>query len=71
MLYTLVRKVFFLRNFFFFFSTLLASPWHMEFPGLGSHLSHSCDLCCNCGSNESLNPLCQAWDPPCVLALQS
>lgn len=57
--------------FYFIFFLFLATPWHMEFPGLGSHLSHSCDLCCNCGSNESLNPLCQAWDPPCVLALQS
>ena len=31
-------------EFFFFF---LAIQWHMEFPGQGSDLSHSCNLHCS------------------------
>ena len=34
---------------------VLATPWHMEFPGQGSNLNHSCDLHCSCCDNpESL-----------------
>ena len=29
----------------FFFFLFLAAPWHIEFPGQGSDMSHSCDLC--------------------------
>ena len=39
-------------NFFFFF--FLATPWHMEFLGQGSDLSHNCDLCPNCCNAGSL-----------------
>ena len=43
---------------FYFFAT----PWHMEFPGQGSDPSSSCD--------QILNPLCEAGNRTCVLALQ-
>lgn len=33
-------------------------PWHIEFRGQGSNLSHSCDLCHSCGNN----PLCWAGE---------
>ena len=42
---------------------LLASLWHMEFPGQGSDPRHSCDL-------WILNPLCWAGDGTCVSVLQ-
>ena len=38
----------------FFFFSFLATPWHMEFPGQGSDLSHSCDLCHSCSNAGSL-----------------
>ena len=43
--------------FFFFF---LSGLW--KFLGQGLKLSHSCDLCCNCSSARSFNPLCWAGD---------
>lgn len=44
----------------FFFFSFLAIPRHMEFPGKGSDLSHSCHLS-NCWSlTWLLNPLCWA-----------
>ena len=39
---------------FFFFFFFLAAPWHMEFLGQGSDLSHSCDLSCSCSNAGSL-----------------
>ena len=39
------------KNFFFPF---LVAPWHMEFPGQESHLSHNCDLHCSCSNARSL-----------------
>ena len=30
-------------DFFIFFFPFLATPWHMEFLGQGSDLSHSCE----------------------------
>ena len=35
-------------TFFFFF--FLTTSWHMEFPGQGSDLSHSCNLHCSRGN---------------------
>ena len=32
----------------------MATPWHMEFLGLGLDLSHSCDLHHRCGNTRSL-----------------
>ena len=58
---------FFSFLFFFFFSAALE---HMEFPGQGSDLSHSCDLCRSCGNAGSFNPLYQAGDWTCVSAFQ-
>ena len=46
------QKFVWLYNFFF---SSLATPWHMEFPGQGSDLSCSCNLCsCNvsCSCNQ-------------------
>ena len=48
----------FIHQFFFF--VFFGRPRHMEFPGKGSDLSHSCNLCCRCGKDGSLNPLC--WE---------
>ena len=53
-----------------FFSSFLAIHKHMEFPGQGSDLSCSCDLRCSCCNAGSFNPLCQARDRTCILALQ-
>ena len=53
-----------------FFPPYLALPWHVEFPGQGSDLSHSYKLCCSCGPTRSLHPLCGAGDRACVLVLQ-
>ena len=39
-------------SFFFFF--FFFWPWHMEFLGQGSDLSHSCDLCHSCSNAGSL-----------------
>ena len=33
---------------------VLATPWHMQFPGQGSDLSHSHKLSCRCGNARSL-----------------
>ena len=41
-----------LFSFFNFFS-ILATPWHMEFPGQGSYLSYSHALICSHGSTGS------------------
>ena len=48
--------------FFSFFFSLLAAPRHMEFPGRGSDLSHSFNLCHSCGNARSLNPLFQTGE---------
>ena len=48
----------------------LAAPLYMEFLGQGSDLSRSCDLCHSFGSAGSFNPLCQARNLTCILALQ-
>ena len=39
---------------FYLFIFLSATLWHLEFPGQGSDLSHSWDLCCSCGNVRSL-----------------
>ena len=70
-------KIFFFRrlNHFFsesiivFFSLFLVTPWLMEFPGQGSDLSWSCDLCCSWGQHQILNPLCWAQDRTCIPVL--
>ena len=56
--------------FYFIFFLFLATPWHMEFPGLGLDSSCSCDLCRSCGNTRSFNPPYQARDRTCILALQ-
>ena len=48
----------------------LAAPWHMEFPGQGSGLSRTCDLCHSCGNAGSFRPLCPARDQACNLVLR-
>ena len=49
--------------FFFFFFSFLAAQWHMEFPGQGSDLSHSCGLSCSCGNAGSLTHCAgQGWN---------
>ena len=53
--------------FFVFFFLFLAAPWHMEFPGKGSYLSCSCDLCHSYGNTGSFNLLSWARDWTCVL----
>ena len=45
-------------SFFFFFWSL---SQHMDFPGQGSDLSHSCDLCHSCCNAESLTHCVQNW----------
>ena len=64
--------VFLLLLLFFWCFCLLAFPWHMEFLGQGSDLSHSFDLhcSCGCGNTRSFNPLCHARDQTCVLVLE-
>ena len=42
------------KSYVLFFS-LLAALRHVEFPGQGSDLSHSCDLYCSCGNTRSLS----------------
>ena len=37
---------------------------HMELPGQGSDLSHSCNLCCSLRQCQILNPLCRARMEP-------
>ena len=54
---------------FFFFPPFLAIPWHMELPGQGSDLSHSCNLLCSCSNDGSLTH-CARSDQTCILALQ-
>ena len=54
---------------FSFFPPFLAASQRMDFPGQGSDPSRSCNLCLGCGNASSFNPLCQAWDGTCVLAL--
>ena len=44
----------------------MAALQHMEFPGQGSDLSHSFDLCHSSGKAGFLNPLCRAGDRTCV-----
>ena len=39
---------------FVFFFSFLTSLRHVEFPGQGTDLSHSCDLSCSCGDAGSL-----------------
>ena len=49
------------RNFILFFP-LLATLRHMEFPGRGSDLSHSCDLSLSCDNTRSFDlPPPNAW----------
>ena len=36
-----------------FFPPFLAAPWHVEFPGQGSDLSHSCNSCRSCSNAGS------------------
>ena len=64
---------------FFFFSSFLAAPRHMEFPGQGLYLHPSCNPCHSCSNARSFNPLCQpgikhaSWgfrDAPNAIALQ-
>ena len=43
---------------------------HGEFQVQGSDLSFSCKLPCSCGNARFFNPLCQAEDRTCILALQ-
>ena len=52
---------------FVVFFPFLVTLRHMEFPGQGSDLSCSCDLCCSCGIARSFNPLCVAGGQTCVL----
>ena len=42
------------RCYLFFFFPFRATLWHMEFPGQGSDLSHSCDLNHSCSNSGSL-----------------
>ena len=46
------------------------ASWPMEFPGQGSDLSCSFDLCYSCSNGRSFNLLCWARDLTCILALQ-
>ena len=55
---------------FFFFFFFVDCHTHMEFPGQGSDLSCSFDLCHYCDNTGSFNPLCLAGDQTCILALQ-
>ena len=43
---------------------------HMELRGQGSDPSCPWDLCCSCGNTRCFNPLHQAGDRTCVVALQ-
>ena len=52
------------RNFHFFFFFFLADLQHMEFPGQGSDLSYSCNLCCSCGNAGSLTHCVQELQTP-------
>lgn len=48
------------RHFYYYFIIIfffLAALSHMEFPGLGSDLSYSCNLHCSCDNAGSFNPL--------------
>lgn len=55
----------------FFSLYFLASPQHMEFPGLGSAPNHSCDLSPKLllWQGRILNLLCLVVDRTCILAL--
>ena len=44
------------RSFIYLFIYFISSPRHMEFPGQGSDLSHTCNLCQSCGKPGSLTP---------------
>ena len=59
----------FLKCIYLFLFILDAIP-HMELPGQGSDLSHSCNLHHRYGNAGSFNPLCQAEHCTCVLVLQ-
>ena len=62
-------KILFFFSFFFCFFPFLAAPWHMEFPGLGSDLSLSCNLCHSGSDIGSFTPLFRAGDRTCILVL--
>ena len=49
---------------------LLGCLWHMKFPGQGSDLSHSFNLCHSCSKCWILNPPCWAGDWTCIPVLQ-
>ena len=53
-----------------FCTFFLAILKHTEFPGQESDLSYSCDLSHSRSNAVSFNPLCQARDWTCTLALQ-
>ena len=59
-----MRKVY--LEAFILFYCFLAAWCHIEFPGEGSDPS----LGCSCGKARSFNPLGQAGDRTCILALQ-
>ena len=50
--------------FFFFLFLFIGCPTAHGVPGQGSDLSHNCDI------GGGLNPLCQAGDQNCILALR-
>ena len=68
-MWTFVTDFFHFFFFFFFFFCFLffslAVPWHMEFLGQGSDLSHGCNLSLSCNNAGSFNPLCRARDQTC------
>ena len=49
----------------YFFSSFLATPSHLEFPGQGSDPGH-----CSLWQCQILNPLCWARDRTCIPVLQ-